>query len=239
MTVTGISLAGYFLPSEEPQSMRPPLIGELAQDLSSSSAERRSAAIALIAERLPLDHPDRNAGIAALVNHLSARLPDDGSTVAEASDTLTALGLAQVPSDQIDLRYSYLDGIDVSGLEFADGIPLYGASLKDATLVNVLIGSGNWQDMFMERSWLGNCRFRRVLFTGTDLSYVNAPGTEFRECQFSRAVLTGADFSTSVFIDCDFKGEDFVVESARGLPAVWDPDDPPQWPAGFLPNILT
>lgn len=237
VAITSISLAGHFFRLGGSEAESPPTIGELAQDLSSVNTERRSTAIALIAERLSPHHADRNAAIAALVRYLNNRSPDTGNTDGEASEILTALGLAEVPSDQIDLRHAYLDGIDISGLEFTDGIPLYGATLRDATLVEVLVGSSNGQDMSMERAWLGNCRFRNILFTGTDFSHVNAPGTEFRNCQFSRAILTGADFSSSIFVDCDFKGEGFVVESAQNRPAVWNPENPPVWPANYLPNI--
>lgn len=210
----------------------------LAADLAADSPERRRAAVAALAARTVPGHVDRDAAIAALVaflrkDHTAIRQQaKDGKTPPELSDAFTVLGQANVRSDQVDLRYADLAGIDVRSLNFPEGLPLYGANLSRAVITTSKIGGCNASTVDLSNAWLGACELTAWNLIDAKLAGGTFPGTLFNGCVLAGADLTGADFASTTFKACDFDGRTLIA-AGQNNPVTWDPANPPTWPHGF------
>lgn len=188
-------------------------VGELAEGLTSSMSEVRQASVRELANRATSQRQDRVAAQGALTaflqskNRYSTVDPDTGKAPPEVSLAFRALGQAGLTDDAPDLRYANLAGVEVSGVEFKTGVPLYGANLDGASITDSLIGSSNVADSSFKGAWLGGCTISGWNLVGAQLQHLRAPGTRFAQCTFAGADLSGADFSTSTFAGCDFTGD--------------------------------
>jgi uncharacterized protein YjbI with pentapeptide repeats len=79
------------------------------------------------------------------------------------------------------------------------------------------IGGGNIQEVRLDGAWFGGCRLTRWFLGHASLRRIYAPGTTFVDCNFAGADLTNADFSKSVFVNCDFDGRT-LIKSAQHDP---------------------
>ncbi|MDX3002039.1 pentapeptide repeat-containing protein [Kribbella solani] len=211
-------------------------VGEIDGDLPSGRGERRQVAVAELARRSSLGDPDREAAVAALARFLRG----DHATIrsagirdpSELSDAFMALGRANVATEVADFRYADLAGLDVRDIAFPDGLALFQANLRNLIMTGADIGGGNMQEARLDNAWLGGCRLTRWFLGHASLLDVYAPGTTFTDRIFAGADVTKADFSKSVFVNCDFDGR-MLIRSAQYDPIHWDSGRPPRWPVGF------
>ncbi len=211
-------------------------VAELATGISSREPAIRKAAVAGLAAKIEQQAPDRVEAIAALTafvstaDHSSLRV---GTRAPELDSALVALGGAHLRSTDLDLRYADLQYIDVAGLQFTDGVPLYGAKLQHATIINSAIGTSNAQTVDLTQAWLGDCQFTNVFFGEAILKGITAPSV-FVSCIFAGSDVSDADFSRAKFVHCDFDGRTFL-DPSKGKQIWYAQGHPPRWPSGFSP----
>lgn len=238
----GVAATRNLWPFDNQTSLPPRSVAELAADLKANDSTVRQAAVSALAARLRLGDPDRAAAIGALTNflqgdHATLRPPGkDTKAPPELSNAFMALGQANVSMNEIDLRESDLAGLDVRHVAFAEGIPLYDATLVSAVITDGVIGGSNAQHLKLDNAWLGQCKINSWFLGHASMRNLRAPGTTFLECIFAGADVTGADFSRSTFVNCDFDGKRLIA-SAQHDPIIWDATNPPTWPPGFSPDI--
>lgn len=238
----GVAATRNLWPFDDNVGMRSRSVSDLAADLKSGDSTVRQAAVSALAARLRLGDPDREGAIGALTNFLQGdhtQLRPPGNTTKappELSDAFMALGQANVSMNQIDLRESDLAGLDVRHVAFTEGIPLYDANLSAAVITDGVIGGSNAQHLKLDSAWLGQSKINSWFLGHASMRNLRAPGTTFLECIFAGADVTGADFSRSTFVNCDFDGKRLIA-SAQHDPITWDANNPPTWPPGFTPDI--
>jgi uncharacterized protein YjbI with pentapeptide repeats len=236
----GIAATGDLWPfTSEEQSLTNLTVGRLAEELGSPSSATRRAAVTALSQRLDFDDPDRPAAITALAallnstDHIALRegVPADKAPP-ELNAAFEALGRANVTSEQMDLRGADLRGLEVTRVEFAGGLTLYGADLRDAVITYGDIKGGNMGDAIFDGAWFGGCTIEGWNLIGAGLRFVNAPKTLFINCNFANADVSGANFSTTTFRDCDFDGRN-LADFAKDYRVLWDEGKQPSWPPGF------
>lgn len=130
----------------------------------------------------------------------------------------------------LDLRGMDLSGIDLRQANMfgarLEGVYLFGADLSAADLTwaelrNADLSHASFVEAILIEADLSNVTLHEVDFTGADLREADLSGA--RVSRNSSIVLTGADMTGANLEDTDLAG------------AYWDDDEPPLWPADFIP----
>ncbi|HEY1064843.1 MAG TPA: pentapeptide repeat-containing protein, partial [Pirellulales bacterium] len=127
----------------------------------------------------------------------------------------------------IDLSGATLDGLIVGRAGAANRIDLTDARFDGASLVNVNFANALLANVGFNKATLRNVTFSKlaysvsfadavlddVNFHGVSLSLANFSGAKATNCRFTAANLQGADLSQGTFINCDWKGAYYNLDT--------------------------
>jgi BTB/POZ domain-containing protein KCTD9 len=129
-----------------------------------------------------------------------------------------------VPPPRLSLQetWNYLTAqggeppVDASGQPFVpDHLPNHNDTVLGFSFFRTLLEDAKLENLTIPRTFFGHSGFERVSFRNSDVSESRMCWNDWVECDFTDAVLTGADLRGSEYVRCRFARADLTNADLR------------------------